>query len=164
MTPSERRAATFDGVTYAPGTRFRAIRAGVTLDGMVPERGGYGGWRQQLQPGDVVTCTGYGPGWGGDPGYGVEFTSTESEAARACHCEIRPMAGGVFDYHPAAGLIEPIDDEARPGRHWNQHSNDIGDYCPHSGKPVPAGYEAGDDDPRCPAACRASMAEDNQES
>lgn len=109
MTSFERRTVTWDGVTYAPGARFRVISEGVTLDGMVPEPGGYRGWRQQLRPGDVVTCTGYGPGWGGDPGYGVEFTTAESEAARACHCEIRPMAGGLFNFRPAPGLLQAED-------------------------------------------------------
>jgi hypothetical protein len=98
-----------DGVTYAPGARFRVIGDGATLDGLEPMPGGYQSWRQPLRPGDVLTCTGYGPSYGGDPGYGVEFTSAESEAAGACHCKVRPMAGGMFDYHPAPGLIEPDD-------------------------------------------------------
>jgi hypothetical protein len=112
MTSSERRAVTRDDVTYAPGARFRVIRAGVTLDGIVPEQGGYGDWQQHLQPGDVVTCTGYGPGWGADPGYGIEFTSAGSEAARAIHCKIRPMTGGLFDYRPAPGSLQAEDTPA----------------------------------------------------
>lgn len=110
MTPRERRAVTYDGVTYAPGARFRVIREGVILEGMVPERGGYAGWQQHLQPGDVVTCTGYSPGWG------VEFTSAESATARARNCEIRPPAGGAFEYHPAAGLLAPADDVEEAAR------------------------------------------------
>jgi len=110
MTPFERQAVTRDGVTYAPGRRFRVTREGAWLGGMVPELGGYRGWRQQLQIGDLLTCTGYGPGFGGDPGYGIEFTSAEARAAGASHCEVRPMTGGLFDYRPAAGLLEPADD------------------------------------------------------
>ena len=111
MTSSARRAVTYDGVAFAPGRRFRVISEGVTLDGMVAEQGGYSGWRQQLRPGDLLTCAGYGPGFGADPGYGVEFTSPASEAARACCCQVRPMAGGVFSYRPAPGLLEPADAE-----------------------------------------------------
>jgi hypothetical protein len=77
----------------------------------LPDQGGYRGWSQQLRPGDLLTCTGYGPGFGGDPGYGVEFTSAAAEAAGASHCEVRPSAGGVFDYRPAPGLLEPADCE-----------------------------------------------------
>lgn len=111
----DRQPATYDGVTYAPGSRFRVIATGVTLDGMRSEgRGAWGGWRQELTPGDIVTCTGYGPGWGGDPGYGVEFTTDESEAAHACNCEIKPSTGTIFDYRPAPGLLEPLQVAAAP--------------------------------------------------
>jgi hypothetical protein len=109
MTPFERRAVTRDGVTYAPGRQFRVAREGAWLDGMVPEMGGHCGWRKQLQIGDLLTCTGYGPGFGADPGYGVEFTSAEARAAGASHCEVWPMIGGLFDYGPPPGLLEPAD-------------------------------------------------------
>ena len=35
---------------------------------------------------------------------------------------------------------------------WNEHSNDLGDYCPWSGQPA----ATEDDDARCPAGCAAS--------
>ncbi len=111
----QRHATTCDGTVYAPGAKFRVLVRGAYLDGMVPEPGyrtsAWGGWRQDLNPGDIVTCTGYGAGWGGDPGYGVEFTSERSEADGAIHCEIRPSAGSIFDYHPAPGVLEPVTDE-----------------------------------------------------
>jgi hypothetical protein len=106
---TNRRTVTYDGITYAPGAQYRVITEGVTLDGMISEgRGAYGGWQQHLQPGDLLTCTGFGPGWGADPGYGVEFTSAESEAARAFNCEVKPSAGSIFSYHPKAGVLEPV--------------------------------------------------------
>lgn len=115
MTFPNRRGASFDGVRYAPGRRFRVIMRGAQLVGMAPEPGYPGGawrgWEQKLKPGDIVTCTGFGAGWGGDPGYGVEFTSDKAEAAHAGNCEIRPMAGGIFSYRPAPGVLEP-DEEA----------------------------------------------------
>jgi hypothetical protein len=110
---SFRRAAIYDGVTYAPGARFRVVREGATLDGWVAElAGGCRGWRQRLRPGDLLTCTGDGPGLGADPGHGVEFTSAQSEAAGAFHCEVRPMTGGAFTSRPAPGLLEPAGAEA----------------------------------------------------
>ena len=116
-----RRAISLDGVTYAPGERFRVIAEGAVLDGLVPARGSYKSWRQQLRPGDILTCTGYGPGFGGDPGYGVEFTSAGSEAAGAFHCQVRPVAGGALDYRPARGLLQPDEAAAGPGARSAQH-------------------------------------------
>jgi hypothetical protein len=113
MGPFGRRAVTYDDVSYTPGSKFRVIGTGATLDGWVPELGASRGWRQLLRPGDLLTCTGYGPGLGGDPGYGVEFTSPESEAAGAFHCDVQPTTGGAFTSRPAAGLLEPADSEVR---------------------------------------------------
>ena len=114
MGPFGRRAVVYDGVTYAPGAVFRVISEQAVLAGWVAGLGGCSGWRQQLRSGDVLTCTGDGPGLGADPGYGVEFTSADSEAAGAFHCEVWPMTGGAFASRPAPGLIEPGD--ARPER------------------------------------------------
>jgi hypothetical protein len=60
MGPFERRAVTYNGDTYAPGGRFRVIGDEARLDGQVPELGGSSSWRQQLRPGDLLTCTGDG--------------------------------------------------------------------------------------------------------
>jgi hypothetical protein len=109
MHMHDRSAATFDGTDYAPGRKFRVARDGLTLTGYTPVRGGAQEWRQALQVGDILTCTGYGPGFGGDPGYGVEFTSEQSEAARAFHCDISPMNGGPFGCRPPVGSLEPAD-------------------------------------------------------
>lgn len=110
-----RRAVTYDGVTYAPGRQFRVTRRGVKLTGMTPDGpGAFRGWGQDLNPGDVVTCTGFGPGWGSDPGYGVGFTTPESLAAHAGHCEIHPMAGGMWGFRPHPLVLEPVDDPGEP--------------------------------------------------
>jgi hypothetical protein len=102
----DRTPARFDGIDYAPGRKFRVIREGLTLTGHTAIIGGAQGWEQVLHIGDILTCTGYGPGSGGDPGYGVEFTSEHSEAARAFHCDIWPMYGGEFGYRPPPGSVE----------------------------------------------------------
>ena len=107
----DRSAATFDGIGYAPGRKFCVTRVGLRLTGHTPVIGGAHGWQQVLQVGDILTCTGYGPGFGGDPGYGVEFASQQSEAAGAFHCYIWPMHGTLFDYRPPAGSLEAADDD-----------------------------------------------------
>jgi hypothetical protein len=35
---------------------------------------------------------------------------------------------------------------------FNEHTNDLGDWCPYSGQPAP------DDDAACPQGCRGSHA------
>jgi hypothetical protein len=98
-----------DGLVYAPGARFKVARKGMHLFGMVPSGpAAWKGWSQELRPGDILTCTGYGPGFGADPGYGVEFTTPESEAAGADHCDVHPSHGGVWCYRPVPGGIEVI--------------------------------------------------------
>jgi hypothetical protein len=105
-----RETRTIGGVTYAPGARFRVVAEGVKLSGWVCS-GPYSwsGWGQDLKPGDVITCTGFGADTGSDPGYGVQFTSEASIAAGAGGCDVRPMAGGMFDYRPAPGLLELVE-------------------------------------------------------
>jgi hypothetical protein len=109
-----RREFVQDGIRYAPEVKFRVVKEGLRLNGMTPIVGGMSGWSQTLKVGDVLTCTGFGPGWGGDPGYGVEFTTEESIAARASHCDLWPSTGGPFGYRPKPGYLEPLDsDEAQ---------------------------------------------------
>jgi hypothetical protein len=105
---TRREMTALDGTVYAPGARFLVVRVGARLEGWVPVPGAVGGWDQSLSVGDTLTCTGFGPGMGADPGYGVEFTSAESEAASAFHCDFRPSVGGTWRYHPAPGYLEPI--------------------------------------------------------
>lgn len=104
----ERRSVTYDGIEYAPGAKFRVLKH-CSMNGFKPSGhpGALDGWRQALEPGDIITCLGYGPGWGSDPGYGVEFTSDAAEAVGAFHLDINPQAGGIWDYRPQPGLLEP---------------------------------------------------------
>ena len=104
-----RRAALFDGVEYAPGKRFRVIAEGCSLHGMVVMGPGWNqGWKQTLYVGDVIECTGFGQGWGSDPGYGVEWTSEESKAANAHSVDFYPEVGIPFLCHPRPGFIEEV--------------------------------------------------------
>jgi hypothetical protein len=62
-------------------------------------------------PGDVIECTGFGAGWGSDPGFGVEWTTERSRADGAGYLELHPSVGGAFAYHPAPGLLRRIEEE-----------------------------------------------------
>ena len=107
---NSRTARTFDGIDYASGSQFQVTKPGLSLNGCRPSGypGASDGWSQKLQPGDIITCTGYGTGMGGDPGYGVEFESEASEAVNAFHCHIYPMYGDVFSYRPPPGALTPV--------------------------------------------------------
>jgi hypothetical protein len=108
---SGRRSTTFDGIEYAPGRRFRVVKEGLRLSGWQPKPGYQQGWGQTLHVGDVVTCLGYGAGWGSDPGYGIEWTTEEAKAAHAFSLDTSPSVGGAFDYRPPMGYLEPIEEE-----------------------------------------------------
>lgn len=106
-----RRAITLDGVEYVPGKRFRIIREGCSLHGMVPMpqwSNAWAGWKQELHVGDIIECTGFGPGWGADPGYGIEFTSEVAKEAAASHATFFPDTGVPFAYRPQTGYMEEV--------------------------------------------------------
>lgn len=107
-----RRAQALDGVEYAPGKKFRVIRDGAYLTGMKPAGpSALTGWRQDLSVGDVIECTGFGAGWGSDPGFGVEWTSDRAKAEHASGIEFKPSGGHwCWSYHPADGYLEPEED------------------------------------------------------
>jgi hypothetical protein len=101
----------FDGLVYAPGARFRVVAEGGRLSGWASSgRSSWSGWSQQLHVGDVIVCTGFGAGWGSDPGFGVEFTSEVSAAAGVGSCEFYPSDGGAWSYRPPVGFLEPVVD------------------------------------------------------
>jgi hypothetical protein len=104
-----RRTVTYDNVEYAPEAQFRVVAEGARLSGWVTAgRGASQGWGQKLEVGDIITCTGLGAGMGGDPGYGVEFTSDAAKEARAFHVDFRPQVGGIWNSRPAPGYLEPV--------------------------------------------------------
>lgn len=107
----ERTARTIDGVEYAPGARFEVL-APCRLLGWGPVMNSASrGWSQELAAGDVIECTGFGAGWGSDPGFGVEWTTERSRADGAGYLELHPSVGGAFSYHPAPGLLRRIEEE-----------------------------------------------------
>jgi hypothetical protein len=110
MNPRSERV--FDGLRYTPGARFRIVRNGAVLRGMtLVGRGRFRGWSQPLHVGDVLHCTGFGPGWGSDPGYGVEFTSERSVADGAVHCDVSPHVGGAWSYRPDPSFVEAVESD-----------------------------------------------------
>jgi hypothetical protein len=107
-----RQTTTLDGVEYAPGGKFRVVKEGARLSGWTPMApSAWSGWSQVLHVGDVIECRGFGPGFGSDPGYGVEWTSEQAREAHAGSCDFWPSVGGMWSYHPAAGFLEPVDEE-----------------------------------------------------
>lgn len=112
-----RRSVTFDGVDYAIGARFEVVRDGLWIDGMIAGAwpNSHQMWRQSLEVGDVLTCLGYGPGFGSDPGYGVEFDTEKSRAAGAYNCDVHPPIGGIFAYRPSPGALRPLPAETGDG-------------------------------------------------
>jgi hypothetical protein len=95
----------YDGLTYAPGAKFRVIKEGARLTGWQPAGpSSHRGWRQDLHIGDVIECTGVGPGWGSDPGFGVEFKVPGVNSV-----DFQPSVGGIWNYRPAPGYLEPVE-------------------------------------------------------
>lgn len=118
-----RTAVNYDGLEYAPGAMFRVTGTGAYLSGMKPYEGHastWEGWKQPLSVGDVITCTGHGPGFGADPGYGVEFTTQKAQMVGAVHCEFHPQVGGMWAYHPFPGYLVPV----RPDSQSETESHD----------------------------------------
>ena len=105
----QRRSVTYDDVVYAPGSQFRVVREGARLSGWQPMGIGNAqrGWARDLHVGDVIVCAGFGPGWGSDPGFGIEFTDPERGLV-----EFWPVTGGVFAYRPAPGYLVPVNEGA----------------------------------------------------
>lgn len=100
------------GVRYAPGAKFRVIAEGARLSGWKPYApSAFQGWSQTLHVGDVIECTGYGAGFGSDPGYGVEWTSEQARADHASSVDFRPQIGGAWAYRPGPGFLEPVKEE-----------------------------------------------------
>jgi hypothetical protein len=103
-------ARTFDGVEYAPGRDYVVLAEGLSLTGYGTDRPGSArGWRQRLAPGDVITCLGYGPGWGSDPGYGINWTSEQARTEGAYAVDVWPSVGGLFAYRPPPGTVRPVE-------------------------------------------------------
>lgn len=102
-----RTARTFDEVNYEPGRQFKVIES-CRAAGWTPARAGADGWGQQLEPGAIVTCLGYGPDIGGDPGYGIHWQTDESKAAGAFAVWIGTQVGTPFTFRPRPGTLEPV--------------------------------------------------------
>ena len=94
---------------YPAGKKFRVVAEGAHLTGWKPS-GPYSftGARRVLHVGDIVETSGFGRGFGSDPGFGVHFKDAEIGKT-----EFWPSQGGVFSYEPADGFLEPADQPAQ---------------------------------------------------
>lgn len=107
LTLPARTATVLSGVDYSPGRRFVVLAHDARLSGWVHDADGTRHWTQRLQPGDVLTCTGFGfgDGTGFTPGFGVEWESEASAAAGAVHVQLTPDQGGPWAHHPCDGML-----------------------------------------------------------
>lgn len=116
MSWGPRSVRVFDGIPYVPGALYE-VRSPCRLSGWTPVQGGHQGWGLRLEPGHLLTCRGYGPGWGSDPGFGIEWTCEEARAVHASACELSPSVGGAFAYRPAIGLVAVLENSECPQCH-----------------------------------------------
>lgn len=95
---------------YAKGSKFRVTVSGVSLRGMKRlDAYSWEGWRQELQPGDVLTSGGYVRGWGSDPGPDiVTWTHVNGEPLRGVeYVEFSHGAGGFWETRPHPDYLIP---------------------------------------------------------
>jgi len=114
QTLAARTPVVLSGVDYSPGRRFVVLGRGAMLSGWVHDASGSRHWTVHLTPGDVITSTGFGfgDGTGFTPGFGVEWSSEESDAAGAVHVQLSPDRGGPWAHQPREGCLRPLDEEA----------------------------------------------------
>lgn len=104
---------------WPKGQQFTVVRAGGYLDGWQPvpdvHYTAHRGWRYNLAVGDVITCLGFGPGWGSDPGYGVHWTCEAAREALASAVQFQPSEGHIFSFKPKDGYLHPKGGYLEPG-------------------------------------------------
>jgi hypothetical protein len=100
-----RATRTYDGFEYRPGARFRVLKEGCWLSGMVAKQGYHVGERLDLRVGDVIVCEGFGAGWGSDPGFGVHWTVKGMSFVM-----FYPSVGGAFGFRPDPECIDTVDE------------------------------------------------------
>lgn len=92
--------------TYAAGKRFRVVREGATLNGMVQTGTVIRAWSRPLVVGEVIVSRGPGYGWGSDPGFGVHWETDEPDVE---HAYVTPSGSPMFFiYYPADGFLEEV--------------------------------------------------------
>lgn len=108
--------------------------------------------------------TGEGPYWircgdlvPGHPDQGVHISRYDDETDQ----DAALTAMGVTTRHLDDGFVQLGAHRITWGRdphQWNNHCNDLGDWCPWSGEPIPDDEGTG----RCPAGCRDSRPADDE--
>jgi hypothetical protein len=94
--------------TYEAGQKYRVIREGARLTGMVPVAPYcQQGWSKQLHVGDVITCAGSGMTFGD----GVPALKWKDEDGEwlANDCTFQPVQGGMWSGQiPEDGYLQQV--------------------------------------------------------
>ncbi len=95
-------------VKFEKGKRYRVIRAGAHLTGMQPAgRNAQQGWRQDLNVGDILTCSGSSMTFG-DGVPALKWTDENGDWL-ANDCTFTPVQGGMWGGQvPEDGYLEEV--------------------------------------------------------
>lgn len=93
---------------YSPGRRFRVVREGVRLEGIVSfGTTSWAGYAKPLAVGDIVTCNGWRQGMNSEV-QEANFTA-DGVPWNALWCQVWPQES-LWSPWPLAGFLEPIED------------------------------------------------------
>jgi len=92
---------------YAKGGRYRIIKDGARLWGWKPITGGWQGWGRAVPVGEVLTCKGWRPGMGSDPGPDI----VQWEDPVGTFVEFHPSAGKGWFTRPDDSYLELVTDQ-----------------------------------------------------
>jgi len=96
---------------WQAGRRFRVIREGARLSGMVPMDipNALQSWGRPLEVGEIIESRGFIMGWGSDSLPEVNFTAADVPD-NARHVHLYPSAGMWMPW-PADGYLEEVVDD-----------------------------------------------------
>jgi len=96
---------------YKEGARFRVMRPGARLEGMVKfgNTGAWSGWGRMLKVGEIVECNGWKNVIGSETVQGANF-SARGTPKNATLIQIWPLAG-MWRPFPMDGFLELIEGE-----------------------------------------------------
>lgn len=92
---------------YQPGKQFRVVKPNARLEAILLfGESSWAGWSRPLREGQILTCTGWKEGMGGNGFEEVNFTAP-GVPENAQWCQVWPMSG-LFRPFPMEGYLEPV--------------------------------------------------------